>query len=91
MPRRFRGGKNNGSSNGPLRKIVGWVDVPLGVFYGKQQTVKRQLLECGHTKPEGRDIFGPTNADKRRCRKCKAGAPPDVVEPSPAAAAKEGA
>ena len=73
MPRRFRGGKKNGSDAGPLRKIVRWVD---------GHTFKHQLLECGHTKREGRDIFGPTNADRRRCRKCKAGLPPDVVEPT---------
>lgn len=57
----------------PLRKVVGWVEVDTGaMMYGKPVKVWRQKLECGHLKLEGRDIYGPTNAERRRCHKCAA-------------------
>ena len=46
----------------PLRKIVGTRgDFPLRPF---------EILECGHEQRQKTDIYGPTNAYARRCRKC---------------------
>lgn len=55
-----------GHDRGPLRKVVGLKEVRTQVFH--------ELLECGHTKPVRVDFVGPTNAARRRCCKCKAGA-----------------
>jgi hypothetical protein len=63
--------KNNGSDKGPLRKVVRMVDDPQ--FRG----VRLELLECGHTAFPRSDVFGHAPAERRRCRKCKRGAPPD--------------
>ena len=53
-------------NTGPLRKIVGHVQIQfLGVM------VWREQLECGHLVVERQDIYGPTNASRRRCRKCQ--------------------
>lgn len=55
-------------NTGPLRKVVGHVHVEFcGVL------VWRERLECGHLVPTRRDIYGPTNAEHRRCRKCQLG------------------
>lgn len=43
--------------NKPLRRIVGY---HRGL----------EMLECGHEQLEVSDIIGPTNATRRRCRKC---------------------
>jgi hypothetical protein len=29
-----------------------------------------EILECGHEQPQKQDIYGPTNALRRRCRRC---------------------
>lgn len=63
--------RNNGSDKGPLRRIVGTRDVK-GSLY--------ELLECGHLNWPRGDIIGHTAPERRRCRKCKRGAPPDVAE-----------
>jgi hypothetical protein len=39
----------------------------------------REVLECGHDQPPVQDLIGETNAVRRRCAKCKRGAPPDVT------------
>lgn len=44
----------------------------------RDRTGIREVLECGHCQPERHDLIGPTNAVRRRCAKCKRGAPPDV-------------
>lgn len=62
----------NGSDRGPLRKII---DVREIEWYGI--TVTRELLECGHFIPCRKDFVGITNACRRRCDKCKSGAPKD--------------
>lgn len=49
--------------SGPLRKIVAE-----GVNEHGGQT---ETLECGHTILRKQDLMGPTNAARRRCRKCK--------------------
>lgn len=57
---------NNGSANGPLRKIVEYQEIQVG----RIGTVIHELLECGHLVLPKQDIFGPTNAVRRRCRHC---------------------
>lgn len=66
----------------PLRKIVAmWSDWP--------SSIMQELLECGHVVQQRSDIIGPTNAYRRRCRRCLKGDPPDrdvptnVPTPSP--------
>jgi len=59
----------NGSKNVPLRKVIKLVlmqhpDYP-------KLTVERELLECGHLIPVRFDYVGRTNAERRRCRKCR--------------------
>jgi hypothetical protein len=66
------GGKGR-QRTGPLRKViregVGLHPEYPHSFY--------ELLECGHLQLPVEDLMGPTNAYRRRCRKCKRGAPPD--------------
>ena len=48
----------------PLRKIV-------RRFWGGQNgNLPMEELECGHTQMQKQDIIGPTNAYRRRCKKC---------------------
>ncbi len=55
----------------PLRKIIERV-----VEYEKfgQSTMAHprfyEILECGHKVRQKTDIYGPTNAYRRRCRQC---------------------
>lgn len=60
--------RSNGAHAGPLRKIVAE-----GV---NEHGVETETLECGHTLHRKRDLMGPTNATRRRCRKCK----PEKIE-----------
>lgn len=46
----------------PLRKVVRCFTTEAGV--------ERERLECGHVINRKQDIYGPTNAYRRRCRKC---------------------
>lgn len=46
----------------PLRKIVEW--------FTNEHGTPCERLECGHVVHERQDIIGPTNANRRRCRKC---------------------
>lgn len=46
----------------PLRKVVGY-----GLNEHGGETEK---LECGHEIPRRNDIYGPTNAYRRRCHLC---------------------
>jgi hypothetical protein len=55
--------RSNGANSGPLRKIIAE-----GVNGHGGQT---ETLECGHTIRRKHDLMGPTNALRRRCRKCK--------------------
>ena len=54
----------------PLRRVVGY---GLNEHGGETET-----LECGHVVPRLSDIYGPTNAFRRRCRQCF-----DVDKPKP--------
>lgn len=64
MPRtnRMRWKAHTDRNRYPLRRVVGY---GLGE-YGEE--VER--LECGHIVRRRCDIFGPTNAVRRRCRWC---------------------
>jgi hypothetical protein len=68
---KVRGG-SGGHGKGPLRLIVRSVQIGYGVF---------EVLECGHRQLPVRDLIGETNAKRRRCSKCKRGAPPDADIP----------
>jgi len=74
MSKRLKGryGRRPQGLTAPLRKIIDWW--PLGSFPG---TPLQELLECGHIVLQRSDIIGPTNAVRRRCKKCRRGDPPD--------------
>lgn len=56
-----------GAAIGPLRAVIAE-----GVNkYG----VQTETLECGHVVRRKSDIYGPTNAYRRRCWKCRKGLP----------------
>ena len=55
--------RSNGTQRGPLRKVVSE-----GV---NAHGVETETLECGHVIRRKHDLMGPTNAYRRRCRKCK--------------------
>ncbi len=46
----------------PLRRIVSEENDKYGRIV--------EVLECGHKVTQKEDIYGPTNAYKRRCRQC---------------------
>lgn len=59
---------------GPLRRVVGRepaIDTdPDGQTWTSPESVV-EILECGHRQRERRDMVGPTNAVRRRCRTCR--------------------
>jgi hypothetical protein len=48
---------------GPLRRVVS--------EGANEHGVATETLECGHTIRRKSDIYGPTNAYRRRCRHCR--------------------
>ena len=48
---------------GPLRRVV--------ADGANEHGVATETLECGHTIRRKSDIYGPTNAYRRRCRHCR--------------------
>ena len=48
---------------GPLRRVV--------AEGANEHGVATETLECGHTIRRKSDIYGPTNAYRRRCRHCR--------------------
>lgn len=67
------------SHTAPLKKIIGCVGMPMeGAAYLRP----RELLECGHCQGAVQDIFGETDAVRRRCRGCASGMPvkPELSE-----------
>lgn len=56
--------KSRETNSYPLRKIVGYVPDE------KYAHLTYELLECSHTQLPRSDMFGETNAVRRRCRKC---------------------
>lgn len=53
----------------PLRKVVREYN-ELHYIGHVEYAVEMEELECGHSIRRKSDIYGPTNADKRRCRLC---------------------
>lgn len=47
----------------PLRKVIGYVDVDGNGWI-------KEKLECGHIVGIKQDIYGATNAYRRRCKQC---------------------
>lgn len=56
-------------TKGPLRRVLHHEqrrsedNIPLGIF--------DEVLECGHRLLQKSDIYGPNNAYRRRCHKCR--------------------
>ena len=48
---------------GPLRRVIGekW----------DEHGIRFEVYECGHQRLPKQDRMGPTNAYRRRCRKCR--------------------
>lgn len=65
--------KNLKETKGPLRKVIGRVDVRIDTG----TTLVMELYECGHTRLPVQDMIGPTNAYRRRCIYCRIGQAPD--------------
>lgn len=57
--------KANLNQRCPLRKITGYENIPVLGGY-----LQYEILECGHKQSVKTDIYGETNANRRRCRKC---------------------
>lgn len=64
----------------PLRKVIQIIFEPMKdihgnplIIYGDEMQQRRELLECGHKVRVKQDIYGDTNATKRRCYKCGRG------------------
>lgn len=55
--------RHNGAKSGPLRKVV--------AESVNEHGAHTETLECGHVILRKKDLFGYTNAVRRRCRKCK--------------------
>jgi hypothetical protein len=47
----------------PLRLVVDWFNDP-------ETGAQKERLECGHVITRKQDIYGYTNAVRRRCRHC---------------------
>lgn len=55
----------------PLRKIVGREKRRIGTnWVGLPIELEREVLECGHKVEPRKDIYGETNAYRRRCEWC---------------------
>lgn len=54
--------KSRETNKRPLRAIVG--------SFANEHGSIMERLECGHAQLRKSDIYGPTNAQRRRCRKC---------------------
>ena len=62
----------------PLRQIVGHVKRSIGNDGEFEYFVNDELLECGHQMRPRQDMFGTTNAQKRRCERCAEQEPTDA-------------
>ncbi len=61
----------------PLRRIVGWVKASLVTTLAHATSIY-EVYECGHACPTKKDIYGETNAVRRRCGKCMRSKPRDI-------------
>lgn len=55
----------------PLRKVIGTLKVEAGEFQGEMLYYTHELYECFHHEMPRSDMYGETNATRRRCRQCK--------------------
>lgn len=65
----------------PLRRVLGRISAPAGTDLLQRDSgpvseteIPYELLECGHIQLPKSDIYGETNAVRRRCRFCGSGA-----------------
>lgn len=58
---------------GPLRKVIDTVAATTRSGFTRMFDV----LECGHVNRVPTDIYGETNAYRRRCSKCRRELPPE--------------
>ena len=54
----------------PLRKIVDRPMVSIGGDDENEYFMRQEQLECGHVQPVHEDLYGATNATRRRCKVC---------------------
>jgi hypothetical protein len=66
----------------PLRKIIGYRQVDVSLTPGMPMFLQHEVYECGHTALAKHDIYGETNAVRRRCRKCREQANKAAEQPS---------
>lgn len=57
-------------SNAPLRRIVRRFSETVENADGVRVHLAREELSCGHVVAPRQDIYGPTDAIRRRCRRC---------------------
>ncbi len=62
----------NDERKAPLRKIIATDILPVGVgtIYEASVSILQEVYECGHVSLPKEDIYGRTNAVKRRCMDC---------------------
>jgi|ERR1700685_3558789 hypothetical protein len=58
----------------PLRAVVGQTRVEIVPGFD----VHREVLECGHTIGQAKDMIGDRYPARRRCGKCYRGVPPEA-------------
>lgn len=74
--------KNLKEKKGPLRRVLftAMLAIEDPAQAGREGRAYREAIqevyECGHAFPQKSDIYGPTNAYRRRCRACRDGKPP---------------
>jgi len=61
----------------PLQTVL-WVTMIQKRVGGRLLEITGEVLECGHIQPVKSDIYGEYYCGRRRCGKCRAGAPPDI-------------
>jgi hypothetical protein len=54
----------------PLRRIIDRPMVSIGNDGETEFFKQKELLECGHIQSPKQDIYGETNATRRRCFQC---------------------
>ncbi len=63
--------RSDARKSGVLTTIIGEVHQRLGFTEGGTEILaRREVLLCGHIVRVVEDIYGETNAYRRRCRKC---------------------
>ena len=70
--RRINEAKPKQPKTAPLRKVISHIQIEAGYSEDLCLTLyyTHELLECFHHQMQKQDIYGPTNATRRRCRDC---------------------